>query len=111
MRKILLVINVIIALAIFIFGGCAAAVFTTPAYPVGGVYTEISGPVTATGNTGYSKVGTAEFVSVFGILAFGDASIKTAMRNGEITQIHHIDYKMTNVLGIYAKYTVMVYGE
>lgn len=101
----------LVAASMMVFAGCAAMIFTNPAYPVGGIYTDISGPLLATGNNAPSKMGTAEMVSVLGILAYGDASIRMAMRNGEITKIHHVDYKMTNVLGIYAKYTVVVYGE
>jgi len=33
------------------------------------------------------------------------------MENGGITKIHHVDYKTEVVLGIYAKLTVIVYGE
>ena len=37
---------------------------------------------------------------------------KKAMENGNITKIHHVDYKVMNVLGgIYVKYTTVVYGE
>jgi len=41
----------------------------------------------------------------------GDASIQAAMQNGGITKIHHVDYKVTSVLGVYATYTTVVYGE
>ncbi len=112
MRKYVLILTFLsIVSIIFLFGGCAAMVLTSPAYPAGVLYTEIYGPITATCNTDYSKTGTAELVSLMGILAFGDASIRAAMKNGDITEIHHIDYKVTNVLGIYAKYTLIVYGN
>jgi hypothetical protein len=75
-----------------------------------GIYTDVSGPICATGNSGGSKVGEA---TATGIICFatGDASIKTAAANGGITKIQHVDYHTTSVLGLYAKTTVMVYGE
>jgi hypothetical protein len=33
------------------------------------------------------------------------------MRNGGITRIHHVDHETSNILGVYAKYTTIVYGE
>jgi TRL-like protein family len=33
------------------------------------------------------------------------------MRNGGITQIHHVDHETTSILGVYAKYITIVYGE
>jgi hypothetical protein len=59
----------------------------------------------------YSKVGVASFTSILGIICTGDASIEAAMKNGGITKIHHIDYQVTNILGIIATYKTIVYGE
>ena len=88
--------------------GCAAMAVS----PVTGtLYTDVTAPVTATSNPGYSKVGTAFCVSYLGLIATGDASIKAAMENGGISKVHHVDYKSSNILGLYAKYTVIVYGE
>jgi hypothetical protein len=39
----------------------------------------------------------------------GDASITVAATNGGINRIHPVE--TTNILGIYAKYTTIVYGE
>ena len=48
-----------------------------------------------------------------GIICFveGDASIKAAMENGGITKIHHVDYKVRNILGIVGSRTTTVWGE
>lgn len=48
-----------------------------------------------------------------GIICFceGDASLKAAMDNGGIKKVHHVDYKVKNILGIIADYTTIVYGE
>ncbi|MCD6327850.1 TRL-like family protein [bacterium] len=87
--------------------GCAATI--TPA--VGGLWTDVKGPFAVTGETGYSKVGMSTCNSILGWVAMGDASIKAAMENGGITKIHHVDYHATNMLGVYATLTVIVYGE
>jgi hypothetical protein len=78
---------------------------------VGGmVYTDVSGPVCATGNTGGSKMGQATSEGII-CVATGDSSIKTAAANGGITKISHVDYHVTSVLGVYAKTVVTVYGD
>ena len=71
---------------------------------------EEKGPVAMGTAAGASKVGRAE---AWGILVFatGDASISAAMRNGGITRIHHVDHETSSFLGVYAKYTTIVYGE
>ena len=56
------------------------------------------------------KMGTA---TSSGIVCFvqGDASLKAAMENGGITKIHHVDYKVKNMLGIIGSVTTIVWGE
>ena len=68
------------------------------------------GPVAAGSATGSGKVGRSE---AWGILVYatGDASISAAMKNGGVTQIHHVDHETTSILGVYAKYITIVYGE
>ena len=82
----------------------------TPNGPMGSLYTDTTGPLAVTSNGRSSKVGRAEATGFFG-LAFGDASIAEAQRDGGISTIHHVDYEITAVLGIYVKYTTVVYGE
>lgn len=89
------------------FMGCASVVA-----PVSGwVYTDVTAPVTATSNTGSAKVGTGGCASILGWFAWGDCSIDAAMKNGNITKIHHVDHDAMSILGIYAQYTIKVYGE
>lgn len=97
----------IAACALMLFTGCAAV--QSPL--VGAIYTNVEAAVTATSNSGSTKIGTASATSILGIVATGDASIQAAVRNGGITRIHHVDYKSQSVLGIYAKFTTTVYGE
>ncbi|MBC8234123.1 hypothetical protein H8E77_31640 [bacterium] len=107
MRKTIAYFGLALFLAAVLTGCFAMA--TAPV--TGGLYTEVKGPVTATANSNYSKVGTASCESILGLIATGDASIETAAKNGGITKIHHVDYESKSILGIYAKYTVIVYGE
>ncbi len=44
-------------------------------------------------------------------LAFEDASVETAARNGGITTVHFADYEVLSVLGLYVNTKVTVYGE
>jgi len=56
------------------------------------------------------KKGTA---TAQGIICFveGDSSISAAMENGGISRIHHVDYKVRNILGIVGSRTTIVWGE
>ncbi len=59
---------------------------------------------------GQSKVGTAEVEGII-LVAFGDASITAACDAAGITRIHHIDTEELNILNIYARKIMKVYGE
>ena len=87
--------------------GCAMVV----APVTGGLYTDLKAPVTASSNRGSAKIVTGECISILGMLALGDCSIDAAMKNGNITKIHHVDHDAMSVIWIYAKYTIRVYGE
>jgi len=86
--------------------GCATS------FPVGQYFINLKLPIAATSDPGpCTKVGTAECQSYLGAVAIGDASIDTAMKNGGITTIHHVDWEVRNILGIIGKYKVTVYGK
>lgn len=104
--KKLIVLTSLAALAVF-FTGCA-----TP-YPVGGIVTDLQLPVLATNTpiTKSSKKGEAVCESYLGLFATGDASIEEAAKDGGITKITHVDWQAKNVLGVYGRYIVTVYGE
>src|SRR5574344_354883 len=93
--------------AAFVLSGCAMS--SSPL--VGVLYSDVQYGESATSNDGSSKVGEASASSILGIVATGDASIATAAKNGNITKIHHVDVESTGILGIYATYKVIVYGE
>lgn len=101
---------ILLVCAVLLYTGCAAYT-TSPA--LGALYTETVAPV-AVGeglNLKQMKVGTATVKSILGFVAVGDASIREAAQSAGIRKIHYVDAKSTNILGLYATYTVYVYGE
>ena len=92
--------------------GCAGMAWAPVIPPSGLVYTSTSAPLdidfdkTQLG----TKVGRASTQAVLGLVAFGDASTAAAARNGGLTVIHHADYSMVSILGLYSSYTTIVYG-
>jgi hypothetical protein len=58
-----------------------------------------------------TKSGEGCATSILGLIATGDVSISEAARKGGITRVTHIDHKFENILGLYAKYCVYVYGD
>jgi hypothetical protein len=97
----------VLILGIVFLTGCA--VVKSPV--TGLIYSDVKAPFAVTSNTGADKVGTAQAKSILGIVGIGDASIETAAKSAGITRIHHVDEHITGILGIYATYTVVVYGE
>ena len=107
MKKIIAT-TILLSLVFIFHNGCAAMALS----PVTGfVYTDVKYGLEVGTNTRSTKVGTAECKSILGLIAIGDASIKAACLNAGITKIHHIDIKVKSILGFYATYTIIVYGE
>lgn len=80
--------------------------------PVTGfVYTNTKAPVAVTENPVGSKKGKASAISILGWVALGNASVQKAAKEAGITKVSHVDEKSTGVLGLFAKYTITVYGE
>ncbi|MFH1673327.1 MAG: TRL-like family protein [Pseudomonadota bacterium] len=102
-KKVLSLTAVVVAMAFL--AGCASI------YPIGVAYTEVKLPTDATSAAKAMKVGTSKCISVLALVAIGDASIEAAMKDGGITKIHHVDWDVKNILGIYGEYKTTVYGE
>ena len=104
MKKISLFVAIF---AVAVLAGC------TSVMPRGGISTDVVLPVQATNGQLGSKVGKAQCVSWFGMVASGDASIATAAKNGGITKISHVDWKVVSDIpvGIKTIYTTIVYGD
>ncbi len=105
-------------LAAGVFGLCALTMtgcLVAPVQPpVGAIYSNYSAPLDYTAHDkpiANLKKGTSESTSILGLVATGDASVSTAAKNGGIAKIHHVDYSYQNIIGVYQKFTVEVWGE
>jgi len=88
--------------------GC---VFVGPSNAVSALTLDVSSPGKFIDNSVQPlKKGQATATGVI-LYTEGDASIKAAMENGGITKIHHVDYKVKNILGLVGSTTTIVYGE
>lgn len=98
--------------ASFLVSSCA--VVPSPVGPVG-LFVDVKTPSPALAckmdATSFSKVGKAEATNILGLIQTGDASLTEAMKNGNISRVHHVDVQITNVLMLYAKKIYIVYGE
>ena len=99
----------LISFAALILSGCAYN------SPVPGVFftgtTFPSGDKVKLDSETASKQGKSSCYSVFALVAFGNCSITSAMRDGGITKIHHVDSSSMNVYIFFFKYDTIVYGE
>lgn len=78
---------------------------------IGVLYTGVTEGQIATSNTLGHKVGESHSIGVLGLVSIGDAGIQTAANQAGITRISHVDVKKTSVLGLFATYKTVVYGE
>jgi len=80
--------------------------------PVTGlIYTDVVvGERLGTGSA-TTKIGEATCSSILGWFATGDCSIDAAMQQGGLRTVHHVDSKVSSILGIYSSYTLVVVGE
>lgn len=98
----------ILLVTAFMLPSCAGA--WTPVGP-GTIFTSVKGPLDATSASGGTKMGTSEAMSILGIVAMGDASIQAAKNAGGISTVSHVDHESFSVLGIYATFKTVVYGN
>lgn len=78
---------------------------------IGAIYTGVTEGQAVTSNPVGNKVGTSSSIGVLGLVSVGDASIQAAAHSAGISKISHIDVKKTSVLGLFASYKTIVYGE
>ena len=89
--------------------GCAIP-YGAPVYG-GLVNNNVRGPVAGVDNSVKpAKKGEAIATSIV-FLGQGDASISAAMDDAGITKVHHVDNETFSILGLYATYKTIVYGE
>ncbi|TAL70506.1 MAG: hypothetical protein EPN82_02530 [Bacteroidetes bacterium] len=59
----------------------------------------------------FRKEGSGSVVTILWLFSFGDASISSAMEDGNIVKLHHVDNQVISILGLVHVYTIRVYGE
>lgn len=96
------------ACAVFLMG--AAQLSASADQVTGFVFKEAKEAVGGSGSVAPAKMGCSSCVSYFGIVALGDCSIRTAMKNGGINNLSHYDSEIVNILG-YKKVKIKAYGQ
>jgi hypothetical protein len=106
------------ALSLAVLGIAAVALagcYTAPVIPpLGGIYSNYNAPLTADFNgqdAQPGKTGSASAVSILGLFAYGDCSVRTAAQQGGLYSVSYCDYHYKNVLGIYQEFTVIAHGK
>ena len=95
-----------LALAGMLFlAGCATYI------PAGGLFVDGKSGVGINNGVAASKTGKACMNSVLGLVAYGDATMESAMRNGNIKKVATVNYEAKNILGIYGTYCLVVTGN
>jgi len=99
-------------MAVATIAACASGCVMTGGYLGAGITARAQGPVSSyvDNSVKQEKVGTAKSTGII-CVAYGDASIDAAMKNGNIKKVHHVDYKTMNILGIYGEFITTVHGE
>ena len=119
MKKTIIPATVLLVAAVMLLTGCSSVAKKRPTPVANNPYLNITntkGPVPISGASNHEqlKVGRAQAQGILALFAWGDASIKKAMENGNITKVHHVDYeyqKYSCLFPFFEGYTVIVYGE
>lgn len=94
--------------AMALASGCVVAPFQPPM----GIVSVVKAPLSTEGDFSASpKCGESSSVSILGLVSTGDCSIDSAVKSAGLKKINHIDYGYLNIIGVYQKATVYVYGE
>lgn len=109
MKKLMIIIGLGCLLA-----GCAVPPRAPFEPTMAGVFTQISAPLTTDVRSTpvkNLKSGEASVENILGVVATGDCSLRAAAENGGIETIEFVDYSSFNILWVYQKTTVTVYGR
>ena len=93
--------------------GCAGFPVAPVVPPQGFLFNSTEAPLDVDMNKTQlgEKQGNSSTYCVLSLVAWGDASTQAAAKDGGLTQINHLDYKMLNVLGLFSQFTTTAYGE
>lgn len=79
--------------------------------PQGAIYNDATMAVAANPGVQATKTGKACANSYVGLIATGDASVETAMKNAGITKVATMNQHTNNILGVYGEYCTVVTGQ
>jgi hypothetical protein len=93
-----------------LLSGCLTAPFEPP---MGMIFSDVKAPLMVDYDKAQvsPKSGKAESICILGLVTTGDNSIQAAAAQGGIQTIEHVDYHYFNVIGVYQKTTVVVFGQ
>lgn len=77
---------------------------------MGAAYTDVKWPMFVTSNELGTKQATGVARNWFGFVATGDVSIERLANQAGIREIHHVDVRTKNIMGV-GTLTVTVHGE
>jgi hypothetical protein len=95
------------ALVAITLTGC---VFAPVAPPRGILYNDQTSVLFQGGRPG-EKEGRASSHSILFLVGWGNSGLNKAMKDGEINELAHTDYRIQNYLLIYQKYTTIARGK
>lgn len=78
---------------------------------LGGLYTDVRFHTGDHQQDPGPKTAESCVTNILGLIATGDASAVGAAKAGGIKKVNSIDYKMTNILGLFGTYCIIVTGE
>ena len=95
------------SLTAFLFTGCAFR----PTQAL--VYTKTTAPAQTTNvSAGTTKTGESDTcTNILGLIATGDCSIASAKKNSGISSVATVDWKGTNILGLYSTGKTVITGK
>ena len=91
---------VVLGLMCAMLAGCGIANFHQPgaSFATAGVYTDVQGgSQVVDASVVATKTGTACSSQILGIVASGDTSVETAMKNGGITKLSFVNQSLKNI--------------
>lgn len=107
MKRVCMMVAALMALALL--AGC----FIAPVKPpTGWIYSGYKAPLDPdVQKSTLGQSGKARSMSILGLVAIGDCSTQAAAQAGGITTVTHADYEFFNILGVYQRFTTVVYGQ
>lgn len=104
---------IVAAVAMASLTGCAGLAFMSRGVigSPGELYSDTMANELVTENALSNKMGEGCATSILGIVTTGDASVSSAAQKAGITRVAAVDNKFNNILGVYAKYCIIVVGE